>query len=170
MTLIWEAWSLLRRFWWAIPTLGLAIALFLTRGALERRTAQWEAEKSAHLQTVANYRAAAETARRKDLENVQRVNAEQQAITERITHEYESKLASAGAGYQRLLATAKAHSSRPGAADLSGTSEAACRAFSGTDCNSIPPLLKAAQDNTDKLIALQAWNRDQAAVDIGNDR
>ena len=32
------AWSVLRRFWPAIPIIGLAIALWITRGTLERRT------------------------------------------------------------------------------------------------------------------------------------
>ncbi|MGE0179000.1 MAG: hypothetical protein AB7O91_04165 [Sphingomonas sp.] len=32
--------ELLRRFWWAIPIIGLAIALLITRATLERRTAE----------------------------------------------------------------------------------------------------------------------------------
>ncbi|WP_342657146.1 hypothetical protein NPJ82_09330 [Sphingomonas sp. NY01] len=41
------ALALLRRFWWAIPIIGLAAALLITRETLADRTATLEAERTA---------------------------------------------------------------------------------------------------------------------------
>lgn len=123
-------------------------------------------EKAAHVQTVANYRAAAVEAARLDAVNVSRVKAEQAAITERISDEYEDKLSNAADRYDRLRAKAAAYLGSPAPADVPDTRDATCRAVAGTGCDAIPALLKAAQDNTDQLIALQAWTRAQAAVDF----
>jgi len=54
-------------------------------------------EQSARAQTIANYRAAAETARREDLANAGRVAATQRNISERSTHDLENRLADARA-------------------------------------------------------------------------
>lgn len=59
-------------------------------------------EQSARAQTVANYRAAAETARAADLANAGRVAAGQRAISERTNHDLETRLADARARAQRL--------------------------------------------------------------------
>ena len=59
-------------------------------------------EQSARAQTVANYRAAAETARKDDLANAGRVAAAQRTISERTTHDLETRLADARAHAQRL--------------------------------------------------------------------
>src|SRR5688500_20407484 len=53
------------------------------------------AEQGSRAQTIANYRAAAETARKQDLANAGRVAAEQRAISERTTHDLETRLADA---------------------------------------------------------------------------
>jgi signal transduction histidine kinase len=60
------------------------------------------AEQGARAQTIANYRAAAETARKEDLANASRVAAEQRTISERISHDLEARLADARARAQRL--------------------------------------------------------------------
>ena len=60
------------------------------------------AEQGARAQTIANYRAAAETARKEDLANANRVAAEQRTISERISHDLEARLADARARAQRL--------------------------------------------------------------------
>ncbi len=128
-----------------------------------------EQEKSAHALTVANYRAAAETAKRLDVENVARVKTEQTAITERTIDAYQVKLADSASRYERLRAQASGYLSRPVAADVSAARDTTCRAVTGTGCEELPALLKAAQDNTDQLLALQAWTRAQTAVSVGND-
>ena len=67
--------------------------------------------------------------------------------------------------YRRLLASAaEADTSRAADPDLSAVTDAACRAYAGADCAGLPAKLKAAQDNTDQLIALQAWVAGQAVV------
>ncbi len=62
-------------------------------------------EQSARAQTVANYRAAAETARQEDLANAGRVASAQRNISERTTHDLETRLADARAHAQRLQLT-----------------------------------------------------------------
>jgi hypothetical protein len=59
-------------------------------------------EQSARAQTIANYRAAAETARTDDLAHAGRVAAEQRTISERTTHDLEARLADARARALRL--------------------------------------------------------------------
>jgi acyl-CoA synthetase (AMP-forming)/AMP-acid ligase II len=120
--------------------------------------------------TVANYRAAAEKARADDLANVARVTAQQQAITERVVDEYQDRIASADARYERLRGSAEAYRGSVREPDMSAAGQAACRAYAGTECDAIPALLKAAQDNTDQLLALQDWTRAQALVEVSDDR
>jgi hypothetical protein len=154
---------------WKLVAGGLAIAvlgimLLIARGDARHWKKAAAAEKQAHALTVANYRQAAEIARRKDAENVNRVRSEQQAITERIEDEYQGKLATADARYERLRTTARTYTGSAGTADVSASREATCLAYAGTGCENIPPLLKAAQDNTDQLIALIAWTKAQGEV------
>lgn len=156
--------AILKRFWWAIPIAGLFIALMLTRSTLDDVKGQRDAEKAAHAQTVANYRAAAVEAQRRDLANVVRVKEEQERISNAEVEKVLARAADSDARYQRLLATAKAYSSRPATDGVPETSDATCRAYAGTDCDGIPALLKAAQDNTDRLVGLQAWVKAQATV------
>lgn len=59
-------------------------------------------EQSARAQTIANYRAAAETARKEDLAHAGRVAAAQRNISERTTHDLETRLADARAHAARL--------------------------------------------------------------------
>lgn len=47
------ALSIARRFWWAVPMIALAIALFVTRGRLADRTATLQAERDAWTATIA---------------------------------------------------------------------------------------------------------------------
>lgn len=156
---------------WKLVLGGLALAvlgvmLVIAKGDARHWRKVAEAEKAAHQLTVTSYRAAAEKARADDLANVARVQRDQQAITERITDAYQDRLASADVRYDRLRAQAAAYSGGERDPDLSAAGEAACRAYAGTGCSGIPPLLKAAQDNTDRLVALQAWNRAQAGVEV----
>jgi hypothetical protein len=40
-------WAILRRFWWAVPMIGLLVALYFTRATLADRTATLKAERAA---------------------------------------------------------------------------------------------------------------------------
>lgn len=115
--------------------------------------------------TVADYRAKAVEAGRAQAENLVRVAAERDAVAERKIHALQAARDTADARYRRLLASAaEADSSRADDPDLSAFADATCRAYAGAGCHELPALLKAAQDNTDQLIALQGWAREQAAI------
>lgn len=115
--------------------------------------------------TVAGYRAAAKAAQQQAEANVARVMAERDAISERKMDELQITRSHADARYRRLLAqAAAADSRRAGDADLSAFADATCRAYAGAACDELPARMKAAQDNTDQLLALQDWVRAQAAV------
>lgn len=155
---------LLRRFWWAIPIAALAAMLGAALIQLDRTSAKLILAHSAQAQTIAGYRLAAAQAARDDAENVASVKAEQAAINERTVDDLQTRLADSGARYDRLRAQAAAYSGRTSEPDLSATREAACVAYAATRCDQIPALLKAAQDNTDQLLALIDWTTAQANV------
>lgn len=114
--------------------------------------------------TVASYRFTAEQAARRDAENIVRVRAEQAVITQGVVNDYEVRLRDSADRYERLRAQAAGYSSRLTTAAVPDTSDATCRAYTGTGCDELPALLKAAQDNTDQLVALIAWTKAQATV------
>lgn len=72
------------------------------RGEAERDAIAFQAEKAAHGATIANYRLAAEEARRADAANVQRVQAEQSAINQRSDHDFQARLDDARIRAERL--------------------------------------------------------------------
>ena len=88
----------------------LLLALFLVKAGEARhwrkQSGRYEqlylAEQGARAQTIANYRAAADAARKEDLANAKRVAAEQRTISERTSHDLEARLADARARAQRL--------------------------------------------------------------------
>ncbi|KFG90717.1 hypothetical protein BV98_001429 [Sphingobium herbicidovorans NBRC 16415] len=167
--------STLRRFWWAIPMAALTIGLMVVLLVLEARTDdrdRWRTqagdEKRAHEQTVANYRAASAEAQRQAAANVERVKAEQTKITERTVNDYQARLADVDARYERVRRqiAAQAYSSSTDLAPVSVTSAATCRAYGGTDCDTLLARLKAAERQAEQLIGLQDWVRQQAAVQM----
>ena len=93
----------------------LAVLLMVKVGEarhLRKQSARFEllylAEQSAAARTVANYRAAAETARQADKQNAERVAADQRLISERTTNDLETRLADARARALRLQRAAGA--------------------------------------------------------------
>ncbi len=131
----------------------------------------FHAEQAAHAATVANYRAAAERARREDAENLARVKADQAEINERTTDEFQSRIASARADARRLREQASA-----AAADRSGRGAAAVPAISassggtaqgaGEDGLSIADR-QLATEQAIQLDELIKWVRAQAQVGTG---
>ena len=126
------------------------------------------AEQSASARTVANYRAAAESARAADQANVDRVANAQRTISERTTNDLEARLADARARALRLQLE-----SRPAAA-AGGDRGAAPLPATGATAGAVggpPP-----QDGlslTDRLVATEQaiqldelikWVNGQAAV------
>jgi hypothetical protein len=156
---------------WRMVLGGLMAAGLLIYAAIQHSSAvHWhkvaDQTKAAFDTTVANYRAAADEAKRLDATNVARVKTEQAAINERTVNAYETKLADSASRYDRLRAQASGYLGRPSPTGLPDTREATCQAVAGTGCDAVPALLKAAQDNTDQLVALQGWVREQSVVDV----
>lgn len=86
---------------------ALAVALMIGdrnrwKSIAALRQQQVVAEKAAHLATIANYRAAAAQAREADAINAGRVRIEQARINERISDDFESRIAMARARSGRL--------------------------------------------------------------------
>jgi hypothetical protein len=130
-------------------------------------------EQGSRAQTIANYRAAAETARKEDLAHAGRVAAEQRTISERTTHDLETRLADARARALRLQLGA-----RPAAAAV-GTGRATAVPAPGATPG--PADRAAAEDGfhlADRLLATEQaiqldelikWVKGQAAVDANAD-
>lgn len=170
----------LRALPWKPIGFGLVVAVLASLLLIEKgRSRHWEKkywnaeqrvanEADAHRGTVENYRAAAEQARRADLENKARVEAEQRAINERVSNEYESRLAAARATAERLRreAATRANQSGAGTASVPGVSHAAGQpdgaaadhGFLGIDER------LTATEQAIQLDALQKWVREQAGV------
>ncbi|MBB5987415.1 hypothetical protein [Sphingobium lignivorans] len=176
----------LSRFWWALPLLALLGTNALTRCTLADRTralsderkahgqtaVDLAAERAAHKQSVANYRAAAETARAQDAANKARVEREQATINRETVDDYEARLAAARALAERLRAD-RAASARAGSAPVApvpGTGQSAGRADEAT-CEDRLPFADAltATEQAIQLDALISWVQRQTAVDVGGE-
>ena len=155
---------------------ALAILLILARGDArhwKKQSAGFEqlyrGEQAAFAGTVANYRAAAETARAADQANISRVAAEQRAINERTTDDFEARLATTRASAERLRRqTAVAATDRGGGGSAPMPSLAAAPAgiaqTPGEDRFSDSDALTATEQAI-QLDELIKWVRAQAAVD-----
>jgi len=161
----------------------LLLGLFLVKAVEARRWHRqsdryeqlYRGEQGARAGTIANYRAAAETARRDDLANAARVAASQRTISERTTHDLETRLADARARAHRLQLEARAPATAGrgrGAAPLSVPGPAPGEAGAAAAQNGFP---LAASDFSldDRLIATEQaiqldelikWVNAQAAV------
>ncbi|HKY82610.1 MAG TPA: hypothetical protein VJM09_14180 [Sphingobium sp.] len=167
--------AFLRRYWPHLAIAAMAIALAFTLLRLEVRTAErdkWQtqaaAEKQAHEQTVANYRAASAEAQRQAQANVERVRAEQAQITERTVNDYQARLADVDARYERVRVqlAARTDLSSTDTAPMSIASDATCRAYGGGSCDELLAKLRIAERQAWNLIALRKWAADQALVKV----
>ena len=155
----------------------LLLGLFLTKAGEARhwrkQSGRYEqlflGEQSARAQTVANYRAAAETARAADQANSGRVAAAQRNISERTTHDFETRLADARAHAARLqfasgtpatVGGGGRTASVPAASPTPGTSGRAAQ----EDGLSLPDALIATEQAI-QLDELIKWVKAQAKVD-----
>lgn len=140
----------------------------------------YRAEQSARAQTIANYRAAAETARQADLANAGRVAAAQRSISERTTHDLETRLADARARAVRLQLANRAPATAQrggGAAPVPASGPASGPAGGPTAKDGFPLAAKdlALEDRliaTEQAIQLDElirWVNAQAAVKGGAD-
>jgi hypothetical protein len=171
-------WTVLRQIpkaaWEVITVLGYVAALVaLHQHEAGRAIAAAKAEQKAAddrvlAETVTGYRKAAEQARQADAANKARTEAEQHAINERSSHDYEARIADARARAEQLrrqLAEGAAHSRGAGAAPVPGVPAATGRPAQGADPNglSIDERLTATEQAI-QLDELIHWVRRQAAV------
>lgn len=140
-----------------------------TQHQLTSVTALYKAEQSAHLQTEVNYRRAAEQARTDNLALVAKVKAEQSAINQRSTKDYEDRIAAARARADSLRhgAPPTAH---PGAAGTAG-SPGVRQPAPGTDEAPGDPRLPLAErliatEQAIQLDELITWVEKQAGVKV----
>ena len=155
-------------------SLALGLLLIVQKvetGHWKRQSSEFERlyarEQAALAGTVSDYRAAADAARAADAANLQRVAAEQRAITERTSNDFEARLAAARSLAQRLRGeTAPADSGSGGAAPVPGLPGSTVRTFetAGEDRLSDSDRLLATEQSI-QLDELIKWVRRQAAVD-----
>ena len=128
----------------------------------------YQQAQAASAATVANYRAAAEQARREDTANLARVEAEQGAINERTQDDFETRIASARALAERLrqqAAAAATDSGAGGAAAMPGLPAAAGSAPEAADEDRLPKSDRlTATEQAIQLDELIKWVRAQSAV------
>ena len=126
-------------------------------------------EQAAHAATVANYRAAADQARRDDAANVARVQAEQARISERTANDFESRIASARASAGRLreqAASAAAHSGAGGATPVPAVPFSASGAAQAAGEDGLPPTDRlTATEQAIQLDELIKWVREQSRIE-----
>lgn len=125
-------------------------------------------EQAAFARTVANYRAAAEQARKADAANAARVAAEQKTINERTSHDFETRLAAARAAAERMRhAESAANPSGGGTAPVPGLHAPAggSAQASSEDGFSIADRLTATEQAI-QLDELIKWVKRQAGIDV----
>ena len=159
-------------------SLCLATLLVLQKGETRhwrKQSGQFEqlyrGEQAAFATTVANYRAAAETARAADRAAAERVVAEQRTINERTVHDFEARLAVARASADRLrrepgAATDPGSRGSPPVPGLSAAPGQSAQA-SGDGFSLADRLI--ATEQAIQLDELIKWVRRQAAVDPNAD-
>jgi hypothetical protein len=129
----------------------------------------YEKHQAALAGTVANYRAAADAARAADRANLGRVAAEQRAVNERISNDYQSRLAAARSLAQRLrgkTAVAAADPGAGGAAPMPGLPAAPGGAARAARENGLPdPDALLATEQAIQLDELIRWVKAQGAID-----
>jgi hypothetical protein len=127
-------------------------------------------ERAAHSATEANYRAAADRARRQAAENAARVKSEQGAINQRSRDEFQTRIAAARALAERLRPNPHAASTNPGdfrTSPVPGLSAAAGRTAQAAGEDRLPDADRlTATEQAIQLEALIAWVRQQAEVRV----
>ena len=162
-------------------SVALGLLLIIQKGETrhwKKQSGQFEqlyhAGEAALAGTVANYRAAADAARAADQANLARVAAEQRAINERTSNDFEARLAAARTLAQRLRGQAASPAADRGAAGaaavsrLSASSGGAAQA-AGEDRLSLAER-ELATEQAIQLDELIKWIRAQAGVEPGAGR
>ncbi len=158
----------------------LLLGLFLIKAGEARRwhkqsdrfERSYLAEQGARAETIANYRAAVETARNNDRAHAARIAADQRTISERTSHDLEARLADARARAFRLQPASRAPAAAGGggrAAPVPAVGAAAGAAGCATeeDGFSLADRLVATEQAI-QLDELIKWVNAQGAVNSGD--
>ena len=165
--------------WQGIAGIAVALTLMVMLTVQKLQAVHWkkqaekyeqlyDQEQAAFALTTANYRAAAESARAADKANADRVAAEQRAITERISNDFEARLAAARADARRLRlhTEAAADPGTRGDASVPGLPGSTGRAAQNPGEDRLPPSDRlTATEQAIQLDELIKWIRQQAKVD-----
>jgi hypothetical protein len=159
----------------AAVALCLAVMLVIQKAETrhwKKQSGQFEqlyrGQQSAFAATVANYRAAADQARAADRANADRVAAEQSAINQRSTNDFEGRLAAARAAAERLRlqSTAAADSGRGRGAQVPEIAASAGGPAQGPGQDRLPGSdALVATEQAIQLDELIKWVKAQAKVD-----
>ena len=170
--------------WQGIAGIAACLALALLLAVEKAETRHWKKESAGFEQryrqeqavfatTVANYRAAADQARADDQANAKRVAAEQAAINERTSHDFEARLAAARAAAANLT-YGRLHLQPQAAADPGARRGAPVPGLSAAPRGSTQTAVEDRLPHDDALTATEQaiqldelikWVRAQAAVD-----
>jgi hypothetical protein len=157
-------------------SLCLGVLLVLQNGETrhwKKQSEQYEqlyrGEQAAFAGTVANYRAAADAARASDKSNANRVAAEQRAINQRSTNDYQARLAAARARAEQLRRQTAVAAADPRTRP-SATMSRLPAAAQGTDRSAgegrlSPEDALTATEQAIQLEELIKWVQEQAEVD-----
>jgi hypothetical protein len=157
-------------------SIALGILLMIQKGNTrhwQKQSGRFETlyaqERAALAGTVANYRAAADQARASDEANSARVAADQHAISERTSNDYEARLAAARSLARRLRGESAVAAADPGGragAAMPGLPPAARGPAETAGEDQLPVAERElATEQAIQLDELIKWVRRQAAVD-----
>ena len=157
----------------ALALLSLLLVQTLETRHWRKQSGQYEqlyrGEQAASAKTVASYRAATEAARAADAAAAERVRAEQNAINERIAHDYATRLAAARDRAERLRIAAGSPATDPcgrRASAVPGLPAAPCSPTQAAGQSRLPDAdALIATEQAVQLDELIRWVRAQAGVD-----
>lgn len=125
-----------------------------------------KAHFDAHVQTIRNYRNAQKQAQIAEKARLARVKGEQERISDNVSQDYARDLAALRARYDRLRRQARAADGKAGGVAVSGIPDAAFGTDAAPGGDGFLAILRAADENTLKLMRLQEWITDQLGVVI----
>ena len=174
--------------WQGVAGIAVALTLFVMLTVQKLEAVHWKRqsesfeqlyhqEQAAFATTVADARAAADAARAADLANASRVAAEQHAISERISNDFEDRLAAARAaaaaahaGRLRVQSQAAADPGAGGTASMPRLPVAAAGAAQAAAQDRLPESDRlTATEQAIQLDELIKWVRGQARVEQNAD-
>jgi hypothetical protein len=168
--------SLLKRFWWSIPMLGLLIALGVTRHSLASTKRDLAAcnkhgaeVQAAYDQFAADVRAKTAQAKAADAAHAAAVLAQQKSISERTVDDYKAQIAAVRERAARIVRSGSnapaTNSSSGGNPRVPSSSQGAGRTDGATPEDRLSDSdALIATEQAIQLQALQQWVREQEGV------